>query len=65
MNNKNLEKYVIAGFWAATWCAIAIYMQLKHSFHFPYIEQSQTFLFDSAYLGEKLWQVAGVAILIE
>ena len=65
MINKNLERYIVGGFWAAAWCAIAIYMQLKHSFHFPYIEQSQTFLFDSAYLGEKLWQVAGVAVVLE
>ena len=59
MKSKTIEKYIVAGFWATLWCAIAIYMQLKHSFHFPYIEQSQVFLFDSAYLGEKLWQGSG------
>ena len=65
MKSKTIEKYIVAGFWATLWCAIAIYMQLKHSFHFPYIEQSQVFLFDLVYLGEKLWQVAGIAIVLE
>ena len=65
MKSKTIEKYIVAGFWAVLWCAIVIYMQLKHSFPFPYIEQSQMFLFDGAYLSEKLWQVAGGATLIE
>ena len=65
MKSKTIEKYIVAGFWAVLWCAIVIYMQLKHSFHFPYIEQSQMFLYDGVYLSEKLWQVAGVATLIE
>ena len=65
MKNPKIEKYIVTGFWAVLWAAITIYMQIKHSFHFPYIEQSQIFLFDGAYLSEKLWQVAGVAILIK
>ena len=65
MKNPKIEKYIVAGFWAVLWIAITIYMQIKHSFHFPYIEQSQMFLFDGAYLSEKLWQVAGIATIIE
>lgn len=65
MKSKTIEKYIVTGFWAVLWGAIVIFMQLKHSFHFPYIEQSQMFLFDGAYLSDKLWQVAGVATLIE
>lgn len=65
MKNTNLEKYIVGIFWAVLWCAIVLYMQVKHAFHFPYIEQSQMFLFDGAYLSDKLWQVAGVATIIE
>lgn len=63
--NQKIEKYIVTGFWTVLWGAIVIYMQTKHSFHFPYIEQSQMFLFDGAYFSDKLCQVAGVAILIE
>lgn len=65
MTNKFFEKYAVWLLWGLMGVGIALYMHIKHFFHFPFIEQSQMFMADGAYIAEKLWQPAGVAILLE
>ncbi|MBR4995744.1 MAG: hypothetical protein IKY82_06755 [Alistipes sp.] len=65
MNKRFSSRYIVGLFWLVVAVAIALYMHIKHRYHFPFIEQSQMFLFDKAYIVDKLCQVAGVATLVE
>lgn len=62
---KLIKRYYTIPMWILIGTAIALYMHIKHRFHFPFVEQSQMFMFDGTYITEKLWQPAGVAILLE
>lgn len=58
-----LRKYGNPMMWTAVFAALTLYLQLAHRYLFPFIEQRQMFLFDSAYLLDKLARPAGAADL--
>lgn len=50
--------------WAAIFSAVLAYLQLAHRYHFPFIEQQQMFVFDGAYLLDRLSRPTGAANLL-
>ena len=57
MNYKN------TAFWLIVFSALFAFLQIGFQYHFYFIEQSQLFLFSSAFIEEKLFLPGGFSLL--
>lgn len=58
-----LMNYKLTAFWLIVFGTLFAFLQIGFQYHFYFIEQSQLFLFSSAYIEEKLFLPGGFSLL--